>query len=590
MTRKNLSLPDWRKTAPKAQSFRSIFKWGAPDGFKHPGPGLFELLKSTFTMNDADFIQRSHEGDEKVVLQNRPVQRLTADQVHVLESFVGKDNINADDYSRVKFSSGKTMEESILLRNNTTGPLCDLVVHPRNKADIQNIVTYAHEQGFPIYVYGGGSSVTLGLRPVKGGITLVMSTHMNRVVDFNETNRTITVESGILGPALEQTLNRAPILFKAKVAYTCGHFPQSFEFSSVGGWIAAKGSGQQSSYYGDACDLVISQEYITPTGSFKTLDYPSTATGPMVNDIMKGSEGAFGVLVNVTLKIFRYQPENRKYFSYILPSFPDAANACRDISQGEFGMPSVLRISDAEETWAGLKQHGIEGTFLDRFITLRGYKPFERCLLIGHTEGERRFSKSVYKTIKKTCNHHGGMSLTGYPVKKWEKSRFSDPYMREDLNDFGIWMDTLETAVTWDKLLQVHTQVRAFIKSRPKTLCLTHCSHFYPQGTNLYFIFISKFATVDEYRHFQEAIVDQIEKSGGSLSHHHGIGKMISPLMERHLGKEQMGVLKALKTHFDPKGIMNPGGTLGLDPCESPGPSLGKVQSSGPALKKGKDF
>jgi len=566
MTRKNISRPDWRKTPPEAQSYRSIFKWGTPDEFKHPNPGFFELLKNTFSLSDADFKKRRKEGNEKVVLRNRPAQRLTADQVHVLENLVGKENINADDYSRVKFSSGKTMEEISLLRNNTPGALCDLVIHPRDKADIQKIVTYAHEQGFPIYVYGGGSSVTLGLRPVKGGITLVMSTHMNRVIAFNETNRTITVESGIMGPAFEQTLNRAPILFNAKHTYTCGHFPQSFEFSTVGGWIVAKGSGQQSSYYGDACDLVISQEYITPTGSFKTLDYPSTATGPMVNDIMKGSEGAFGILVSVTLKIFRCQPENRKHFSYIFPAFPDAVNACRDISQGEFGMPSVLRISDPEETWAGLKQHGIEGTVVDRYITLRGYNPFERCLLIGHTEGERRFSKSVYKTIKKICKHHGGMFLTGYPVIKWEKSRFSDPYMREDLNDFGIWIDTLETAVTWDKLHPVHAKVRAFIKSRPKTLCLTHCSHFYPQGTNLYFIFIGQFSTADEYNRFQEAIVDQIEKSGGSLSHHHGVGKMSSSLMERHIGKEQMGILKALKKHFDPKGIMNPGGTLGLDP------------------------
>jgi alkyldihydroxyacetonephosphate synthase len=326
-----------------------------------------------------------------------------------------------------------------------------------------------------------------------------------------------------------------------------------------------KGSGQQSSYYGDACDLVISQEYVTPSGSFRTLDYPSTATGPMINDIMKGSEGAFGVLVNVTLKIFRYMPENRQYFSFIFPSFPDAVNACREISQGEFGMPSVLRISDPEETWIGLKQHGIEGTIIDRFMTFKGYKPLERCLMIGHTEGERNFSKSVFKNIKKICKHHGGLSLTGYAVRKWEKSKFADPYMREDLNDYGILIDTLETGVTWDKLHQVHTEVRSFVKSRPNTLCLTHCSHFYPQGTNLYFIFIGTFSTSDEYKKFQESIIDRIEKSGGSLSHHHGVGKMISPWIERHLGKEQMEILKALKSHFDPKGIMNPGGTLGFE-------------------------
>ena len=137
--------------------------------------------------------------------------------------------------------------------------------------------------------------------------------------------------------------------------------------------------------------------------------------------------------------------------------------------------------------------------------------------------------------------------------------------MREDLNDFDVYIDTLETGVTWDKLHQVHRSVRAFIKTRPRTLCLTHCSHFYPQGTNLYFIFIGRFKDALEFKTFQREIIDRIEQAGGSLSHHHGVGKMIAPLMERHLGREQMGILRALKHHFDPHNIMNPGGTLGLD-------------------------
>ncbi len=558
--------PDWTNTAPVSQSFRSVFKWGDPNGFKHPNHGLYKLLKTTFDMTDGDFKTKRNEGNEKVSISSPKLSRLTPEQVTVLESMVGKENIQSDDYSRVKFSTGKTMEEIALLREGKTGDVCDLVIHPRNREDVRNIVRFAHEQEIPIYVFGGGSSVTLGLKPVKGGITLAMGTHMNRITEFNETNQTITAESGIMGPALEKALQQAPLLYNAKHPYTCGHFPQSFEYSTLGGWILAKGSGQQSSYYGDACDLVISQEYVTPTGSFKTLDYPSTATGPMVNDIMKGSEGSYGVLVSATMKIFRHMPRNRKRFSFIFPSFADAVNACRDISQGEFGMPSVLRISDPEETWVGLKQHGIENTILDRIITFKGYKPLERCLMIGHTEGEASFSKSVYKSVGKICRHHGAMSLTGYPVKKWEKSKFADPYMREDLNDFGVYIDTLETGVTWDRLHQVHREVRAFIKSRPKTICLTHCSHFYPQGTNLYFIFIGKFKDAEEYKSFQVEIIDRIEKSGGSLSHHHGVGKMISHLMERHLGKEQMGVLKAIKNHFDPRNIMNPGGTLGFDP------------------------
>lgn len=562
---KNVFQPDWRESAPEKNSFRSIFKWGSPVGFKHPNERLYALLKETFKLTDKDFSTKVSQGDEEATLGKSHAITLSEKQVSAFEKIVGNENINSDDYSRIKFSSGKTMEEALELRNQTVKKVSDLVVHPKNKEDIQAIVTYCNKEKIPVYVYGGGSSVNLGFRPEKGGITLVMSTHMNKILEFNETNSTATVEAGIMGPAYEEILNNAPEKFNARFPYTCGHFPQSFEYSSVGGWIVTKGSGQASSYYGDAVDLVISQEYVTPTGSFKTLEIPSTATGPMVNDIMKGSEGVYGILVNVTLKIFRYMPKNRKKFSFIFPSWQDAVNATREISQGEFGMPSVLRISDPEETFVGLKQHGIEGTFLDKIITAKGYEPMQRCLCLGHTEGEKSFSKSVYKNIRKVSKKHGGMSLTSYPVKKWEHGKFADPYLREDLNDYGIIIDTLETGLTWDNLHTVHMGVREYMKQRPETICLTHCSHFYPQGTNLYFIFIGKFESWEDYKEFHSGIIDKINEFGGSLSHHHGVGKMIGPWMEAHLGKEQMKILKAIKKHFDPNNIMNPGGSLGMD-------------------------
>jgi len=451
------------------------------------------------------------------------------------------------------------------LRDGNIGEVADLVIHPRGKEDVQKIVATCNEQKIPVYVYGGGSSVNFGFRCTKGGVTLAMNTHMNRVIELNETNQTITVEAGIMGPEYEGVLNDAPQRLNAKRRYTCGHFPQSFEYSTVGGWIVTLGSGQQSSYFGDIYHIVVSQKYVTPAGTVKTRDYPATATGPKVNDIMKGSEGVFGVLVSATLKIFRYMPENRRRFAFIFPTWEATVDAAREIAQGEFGMPSVFRISDPEETDVGLKLYGLEGTVVDKAMVIRGYKPMQRCLFIGQAEGERRFSKNIKRNVKKICRKHGAMYLTGYPTKKWEHGRYTDPYMREDLNDYGIMLDTLESAVTWDNLHHLHKGVRAFIKSRPHTLCMIHASHFYPQGTNLYFIFGARMNDIDEYIEFQKGIIDQIERHGGSLSHHHGVGKMISPWMERHLGKEQMEVLRALKRHFDPNHIMNPGRTLGLD-------------------------
>jgi len=537
--------------------------WGDPDGFKHPNRRLFALLKEKLQVTDDDFREKKNEGNEAVSC-DIPVG-LSEVQIEALKNIVGAENVAADDYSRVKYSSGKTMEEAMDLRGGIVGEVADVVVHPRGKEDVAKIVEYCNEQGIPIYPYGGGSSVTFGIKCAKGGVSLVMSTHMNRVLELSEKNQTVTVEPGVIGPAYEEALNNAPERFNAKRRYTGGHFPQSFEYSSVGGWISALGSGQQSSYYGDAYDIVLSQEYVTPAGSFRTLDYPGTATGPKVNDIMKGSEGVYGVLVSATMRIFRFMPENRGKFAFVFPTWESAVDATREISQGEFGMPSVFRISDPEETDVALTLYGVEGTAIDKLMRFRGFRPGSRCLLIGQSEGEKGFAGNVKKQVKRICREHGAMYITGYPLKNWEHGRYADPYMREDLNDFGVMIDTLESGVTWDNLHDLHDGVRDFIKKRANTICMTHASHFYPQGTNLYFIFIGRMDDMAEYREFQKGIIDRIHRYGGSLSHHHGVGKMIAPWMERHLGKEQMDVLRALKRHFDPNNIMNPGGTLGLD-------------------------
>ncbi|HOO70736.1 MAG TPA: FAD-binding oxidoreductase [Spirochaetota bacterium] len=563
MAEKKEFIPLWRETPPVEGTYRSIFKWGHPLAFKHPNNKLYRELKTVFGLGDEEFQKPRHEGDEPVLLKKPP--RIKRADIAALEKIAGEENVSVKAYDRVKFSRGKTIEEAMKLRAGDNGDTADLVVHPRDKEDVRKIVAYCSGKGIPLYVYGGGSSVTFGLNPARGGVTLVLSTHMNRLVEFNELNQTATVQAGMLGPAYEDLLNSAPEKLGARRRYTCGHYPQSFEYSSVGGWVVTLGSGQASSYYGDAGDLVVSQEYVTPAGTFKTLDYPATATGPRVNDIMKGSEGSFGVLVEVTMKVYRYMPKNRQRFGFIFPTWDDAVNASREISQGEFGMPAVFRISDPEETHIGLKLYGIDGTPIDRLMSLRGYRPMERCLFLGSAEGEKQFARNVKKQVKKICRAHGGMYLTGFATKQWEPGRYRDPYLREDLHDYGILIDTLETGVTWSNIHRVHREVRAFIKSRPRTVCMTHASHFYPQGTNLYFIFIARIDDVKEYKKLQDGIIDAIYRSGGSLSHHHGVGKMISPWMERHLGSEQMDVLRALKKHFDPKNVMNPGGQLGLD-------------------------
>ncbi len=561
--------PGWIDIPPKDGSYRSIFKWGDPAEFKHPSSGFLKIIKEKLGLTDADFTKQIMTGMDPLDTggvdgATVPVTPLAPEDMTALADIVGPDNITTDAFSRIRYSSGKAMEDILKLRQKIVEDLPQVVIHPRHKEDVQKLVAFCNQRNLPVYVYGGGSSVTLGLKCPMGGVTLVMNTHMNRVIEFNEANQTITVEPGMMGPDYEAVLNRAPEKLGAAHRYTGGHFPQSFEYSSVGGWVVTLGAGQASSYYGDAYDLVVSQEYVTPAGTFKTLDFPGTATGPKVNDIMKGSEGCFGVLVGVTMKVFRHWPENARRFSFMMPNWPAGITAVREICQGEFGRPSILRISDPEETDIGLNMYGISGSVLDKLMIARGHQPGRRCLLIGQAEGQAAFAGNVKKQIKRICRRYGGMYLTSYPMNKWYHGRFSDPYMREDLNDYGIIIDTLESGVTWDKLPDLHQGVRAYIKSRPNTICMTHASHFYPQGTNLYFIFLIKEPDMAAFLEFQRGIIEKIDECSGSLSHHHGVGRMLGPWMEKHLGKEQMNVLRALKAHFDPNGIMNPGGVLGL--------------------------
>jgi len=280
---------------------------------------------------------------------------------------------------------------------------------------------------------------------------------------------------------------------------------------------------------------------------------------------MMGSEGAFGVLTHVSLRFFRHMPETVKRFSYMFTSWEIGQQAAREIMQSEGGYPSVFRLSDPEETELMMRMYNVDESPLRHLFRLKGFKEGEMCLYLGFTNGEKGFSKNCAKNVHKICRKYGGMSLTGIVTKAWEKGRFNDPYMRDTIHDFGIITDTMECSVNWSNMAQVHHDVRAFCKSRPKTICLTHMSHVYPQGANLYFIFIVQMTDPEEFRAFHAGILDAIQKSGAAMSHHHGIGKMFGPWLEGSIGKNQFDIFRALKRHFDPDNIMNPGGTLGLD-------------------------
>ena len=564
MSKKRRFTPDWIEQAPSPHSYRSLFKWGDPHGFKHPNSGLVGLIKETFGLSDADFIRPQQTGMEEF---NAEIpSSLESRHIEAFTNILGAENIQTGAYERVRASYGGGMIDALRLRQHIIENLPGAVLSPRSTEDVQAVMQYCDAEGIPRYVYGAGSTVTRGMEAVQGGVTLDMSRHMNRLVAFDEVDQTITVQAGMPGPELERLLNTAPETFHARRAYTCGHFPQSFMHSSVGGWVVTRGAGQNSTYYGKIEDIVLSQEYVTPRGIFRTPGYPRSATGPDFDQLMMGSEGSFGVLTSVTLRVFRYTPRNTRRFSYLFRTWEDALAAAREALQGEFGMPSVFRLSDPEETDAALRIYHIHGTPADAALRKVGYLPMQRCLLLGSADGDAAYTRLVTRKIGAISRSHHAFTLTPFQVtRRWEKTRFTDPYMREDLMDFGILIDTLECAVTWEQAPEVHAQVRDFVKSRPRTVCMTHLSHLYPQGANLYFIFMARITDIDEYLALQYGILEAIQKSGAAMSHHHGIGKQTGPWLEGQIGTECMDVIRALKHHFDPHNILNPGGTLGMD-------------------------
>ena len=557
--------PKWVKTAAPTDSWRSIFRWGDPDFVKYPKETLYKMMKEKFKMTDEDFMHYDGSiGMEKVELTNCPI-KLAEKHIEALKAIVGEKYVRTDDYARVSVAYGKTAYDAMRLREKRLDSLPDVVVYPAKTEEVEAIVAYCAKEKIPLYVYGGGSSVTMGVEPVKGGISLDMRLRFNKVISFNETDQTITVQAGMSGPKLEKTLNNAPELFGAKRAYTCGHFPQSFEYSSVGGWVVTRGAGQNSTYYGCITDIVLSQKYATPIGVVQTSHYPREATGPNLNQIMMGSEGTFGVLTEVTLKVFRYMPENRKRFSYIFKNWKVAMAAAREMMQCEAGFSSVFRLSDPEETNLMLRLYNVDETPLWKLLDVRGFKDMQRCLFLGFTDGSKGYSKNVAANIRRIAHKYHAMSLTSYVTKSWEKGRFNDPYLRDTMMDFGIVTDTLECTVNWSNMAKVHHEVRKVCHKLPNTIVTTHMSHCYPQGANLYFIFITRMSGADKFRAYHTTILDAIQKSGAAISHHHGIGKMFAPWLEGSLGHTEYGVFKVLKEYFDKDYTMNPGGTLGLD-------------------------
>jgi alkyldihydroxyacetonephosphate synthase len=387
---------------------------------------------------------------------------------------------------------------------------------------------------------------------------------MNHILEIDVEALTARVQPGIYGPQLEAQLQAD--------GFTLGHYPQSFEFSTLGGWVAARGAGQQCNRYGAAAKFLVGARVISPRGVLETKNFPNSAAGPDLNHLIAGSEGTLGFITEVSVRLHRL-PAARDYRAYLFPNFIAGTTALRELVQ-EHTDVAMLRLSDESETHFYTKVHGLgkRKTWMKHLakqaLAAAGL-PQRPCVLMVGLEGSRRSVAGAGLKVTQTCFRHRGIPAGTGPGQGWYETRFQTPYLRDHLMNRGIGIDTLETATSWSNLHQLHQAVREAVSEALRQdgfagepIVLGHISHSYQTGASLYFTYIFPMqigGEIEQWLKIKRAASDAIRDNGGTISHHHGVGVDHLDWIEPEKGALGVAVLRATKKALDPKGLMNPG-------------------------------
>lgn len=473
--------------------------------------------------------------------------RLDDPDLEELRGVVGADHATRDDDARMMHLGGKSTPDLLARRLAEPQRAPDAVVAPASHAETLAVLRVCADRGIAVVPFGGGTSVVGGVDPHAGTHASVIALDLSRtaaLLSLDETSLLATLGAGTTGPQAEELLGAR--------GYTIGHFPQSFRYASIGGFAATRSSGQASRGYGRFDDLVHAMRVATPVGELTLGRAPASAAGPDLRELFLGSEGAFGVLTEVTVRI-RPRPASTAYGSWIFPDFESGATALREATQRGI-RPTVLRLSDLAET----RVNAALGGHLTR---LRG------CLAVATFEAESDAgARATRDALDAVFTAHGAMSRGEDPARSWERGRFASPALRDTLLDIGVLAETLETAATWAgvpalKSAVTDALVASLTHAGTKPIVMCHISHVYPAGASLYFTVIAAL-TADpqtQWADAKDAASRAIGAAGGTITHHHAVGRDHRPYFADEIGLLGMAVLRAVKNTLDPTGIMNPG-------------------------------
>ena len=527
-------------------------------------PDLWPYIRKSLDLPEHVSVNRRVEFDAVRL----PEQTAHCAFLHDLRERVGPDRIRDDKEERLTHAFGKSFRDLWRMRRGAVNYAPDYVIYPETAEEVGWIVQAAVRHQVGVVPFGGGTNIAGCLEPArsKSGTTVsVDMRRMNRLLELDARSGTARFQAGVLGPDLEEQLGRS--------GFTLGHFPDSFRYSTLGGWVATRSAGMQSDRYGKIEDIVISLKMVTPSGWIETLTVPRAASGIDVNRLCIGSEGTLGIITEVVVNVHP-APEKKETCGYLFPDFTGGIEALHRCHRQEC-VPSMARLNDPNKTALSFAfksaQNAVQrqtGRVIKSYLKhIRRLRLERTCLMLTSHEGTDESFERNRSQAAAIFRKLGAFPLGASPGKAFQRGKFDFPHLRDFLWDRGVLCDVSETATVWSNIAPLYEASTKAITSAISAHCRTgwvgcHISHTYHAGASLYFTFgmlPREGDDLTQYLHVKKAAEDSFLLNGATLSHHHAVGYEHLPWLEREISPAGLRAVQALKQGLDPDGLFNAG-------------------------------